>query len=55
VKYDYWERSRKSEDFVEIHYDSLRAHPLYVPANLRADFHPKQTELSEELANRPGG
>jgi hypothetical protein len=55
VKYDYWERSRKSENFVEIDYDSLQAHPLYIPANLRGDFRPKQTELSEESAGRPGG
>lgn len=45
VKYDYWYRTQRRliEHPYEIHYESLESHPLFVPAEKRKDFEPRQT------------
>jgi hypothetical protein len=52
VKYAYWDQHTKSVPFIELEYESLTGHPLYVPAALRRDFGPLQTDL-EEPGARP--
>jgi hypothetical protein len=45
VKYEYWEGSPKSFPYVELPYDLLRRHPLFVSDELRRRFRPKQTAV----------
>jgi hypothetical protein len=44
VKYDYWDSHEKSVPFVEVAYESLRAHPMYVPDEQRKSFGHWQTQ-----------
>lgn len=44
VKYDYWDSHPKSVPFLELDYESLRSHPLWVAEEERHDFGPLQTE-----------
>jgi len=44
VKYCYWDSHPKSVPFMELEYDSLRSHPLWVSDEQRRDFGPLQTE-----------
>jgi hypothetical protein len=44
VKYDYWDSHEKSVPFVEVPYESLRAHPMYVPDEQRKSFGHWQTQ-----------
>lgn len=43
VKYAYWDSHPKSVPFLELEYEALRSHPLWVPDDLRRDFEPLQT------------
>lgn len=43
VKYEYWDSHDKKVPYVEVEYNSLRAHPMYIPPELRKDFGPLQT------------
>ena len=43
VKYAYWDSHDKSVPFLELEYEALRSHPLWVPEGLRRDFGPLQT------------
>lgn len=45
VKYEYWDAHHKHVPFMEVDYESLRAHQMYVPAQLRKDFGPLQTSV----------
>ena len=38
VKYDYWDSHEKLVPFVEVPYDSLRAHPMFVSEDQRKSF-----------------
>jgi hypothetical protein len=45
VKYDYWDTHEKKVPFLELEYESLRSHPMFVPDELRRGFAPFQTQL----------
>jgi hypothetical protein len=45
LKYDHWDSSQKPANFVEIDYESLRNHPLYVAKEHRVNFHFRQTAV----------
>jgi hypothetical protein len=45
VKYDYWDTHDKSVPFLEVAYESLRDHPLYVPDEQRQSFGHWQTQV----------
>lgn len=44
VKYSYWDAHEKSVPYEELEYESLRAHPMFVPEALRQHFGPLQTQ-----------
>jgi hypothetical protein len=44
VKYDYWDAHDKSVPFLEVDYETLRDHPLYVPDDQRKSFGHWQTQ-----------
>jgi len=44
LKYEYWEQHPKPFSYLEIEYESLRSHPLFVADDLRRTFGPLQTE-----------
>jgi hypothetical protein len=44
VKYDYWDSHAKSVPFLEVPYESLREHPLFVPDDQRKTFGHWQTQ-----------
>ncbi|MGH9105582.1 MAG: hypothetical protein ACRDZX_07040 [Acidimicrobiales bacterium] len=44
LKYTYWDAHGKRVPYLELEYESLRAHPLFVPEGQRANFGPLQTE-----------
>jgi hypothetical protein len=43
VKYQYWNEHPKRFAYLELPYDRLVSHPLYLEKELRARFQPKQT------------
>lgn len=43
VKYNYWDSHEKRAPFLEVEYEALRRHPLWVPEDQRANFGPLQT------------
>lgn len=43
IKYEYWDSHEKSVPFLELEYNSLSRHPLYVPPDQRKNFGPLQT------------
>lgn len=45
-KYEYWEKEQKDRLFnsLELEYETLSAHSLWLPKETRADFAPEQTE-----------
>jgi hypothetical protein len=45
-KYEYWEKEQKDRiiNSLELEYETLSAHPLWLPKETRADFAPEQTE-----------
>lgn len=45
IKYDYWQTHPKTAPFLELQYESMRAHHLFIPDELRRDFGPLQTDL----------
>jgi hypothetical protein len=45
LKYEYWNSSPKPAKFVEVDYESLRDHPLYVAKEHRVNFGCKQTAV----------
>jgi hypothetical protein len=45
LKYEYWDSHDRPFPNREVDYDSLPAHPLFVPAGLRSEFAPKQTTV----------
>jgi hypothetical protein len=45
IKYDYWQTHPKTVPFREVQYESIRAHPRFIPDDLRRDFGPLQTEF----------
>jgi hypothetical protein len=45
--YDYWDSAPKPPWFLELDYESLSAHPLFVSEGLRADFSIKQTAIGD--------
>jgi hypothetical protein len=45
VKYDYWDAHDKSVPFLEVAYESLRDHPLYVADEQRKSFGHWQTQV----------
>ena len=47
VKYDYWDRHQRGEiaNAFEVDYEDLSSHPLWLPKELRADFHSRQWHL----------
>ncbi len=44
VKYAYWDAHPKKVPYMELAYESLAAHPLFVPEGLRQGFGPLQTQ-----------
>jgi hypothetical protein len=44
VKYAYWDAHQKAVPYLELKYEWLRAHPMFVPAERRRDFAPLQTQ-----------
>jgi hypothetical protein len=44
VKYAYWDAHQKAAPYLELKYEWLRAHPMFVPAERRRDFAPLQTQ-----------
>jgi hypothetical protein len=44
VKYSYWDTHEKSVPFLELEYEALRSHPLFVPDEQRKAFGPLQTQ-----------
>jgi len=44
VKYAYWDAHEKRAPFLELEYEALRRHPLWVPEERRKSFGPLQTE-----------
>lgn len=46
LKYEYWDSSPKPARFMELCYESLAGHPLYIAQEQRADFDCKQTTAS---------
>jgi len=44
VKYNYWDTHEKSVPFLEVEYESLRAHPMFVTDELRKGFGHWQTQ-----------
>lgn len=45
TKYDYWDSRPKVPKYLEVSYDELAGHPLFVEQALRKQFRPKQTRL----------
>ncbi len=45
LKYEYWDSHPKPPLHVEIEFEDLSDHPLFIAAPFRAGFGPKQTEL----------
>lgn len=45
VKYGYWDSHTKSVPFLELEYEALRRHPLWVDDDQRRGFGPLQTAL----------
>jgi hypothetical protein len=43
IKYAYWAASARPPHYLELHYDTLREHPLYVPTEGRVSFGRKET------------
>lgn len=43
TKYDYWASHEKKAPFLELEYESLRQHPLFIPDDQRRNFAPVQT------------
>jgi hypothetical protein len=43
LKYAYWDSRPKLVPFLELEYEALRSHPLWVPDEQRHDFGPLQT------------
>jgi hypothetical protein len=58
-RYEYWDSSPKEFPFLELDYDVIKDHPLYVPAEQRVEFGPKQTAVGRwsgaHGVQRPGG
>ena len=46
VKYDFWRRFQRTviTNWLEVEYENLAAHPLWVDERERADFGPRQTK-----------
>lgn len=44
VKYDYWEQN-KPANWIDVEYESLKKHPLWIDKQYRKNFSPKQTSL----------
>lgn len=44
VKYDYWDSHEKLAPFIEVPYESLQAHPMWVPEDQRKSFGHWQTQ-----------
>ena len=44
LKYAYWDAHNKYVPYLELKYECLRAHPMFVPAERRRDFAPLQTQ-----------
>jgi hypothetical protein len=44
LKYAYWDAHNKHVPYLEIKYQWLRAHPMFVPAERRRQFAPLQTQ-----------
>jgi hypothetical protein len=47
IKYRYWDKVQRQKvlHYVEMEYEFLSAHPLWIQKDFRKDFHPKQTFL----------
>nr|MDQ6946922.1 hypothetical protein [Actinomycetota bacterium] len=45
IKYEYWDSSPKPAQYLELDYECLRGHPLYVAKESREHFGRKQTNL----------
>lgn len=43
IKYEYWDSHPKKAPYLELPYESLRDHPMYVQPEQRKDFGPLQT------------
>jgi hypothetical protein len=52
VKYDYWESHEKTVPFLELEYESLREHPLFIPDHQRRVFEIAQTKLGPDHSHR---
>lgn len=50
IKYDYWQAHPKAVPFLELPYESIRDHPLFVPDELRREFGPWQTHPCSHLS-----
>ena len=50
LKYKRWNEEQKNKipNYLELEYESLSKHPLWVPKEKRVNFHPKQTTLQNE-------
>ncbi len=49
IQYEYWDRVVKPmiKNWIEVEYESLSAHPLWIDKELRKDFRPNQTKVEE--------
>jgi hypothetical protein len=45
IKYDYWDSQPKNFPFLEVEYDSIQTHPLFVDSLQRHSFRAKQTKI----------
>jgi hypothetical protein len=45
TKYDYWVSHEKKAPFLELEYESLRQHPIFIPDDQRRNFGALQTRL----------
>lgn len=45
IKYEYWDSHEKDFPYLELRYDRLAGHPMYVERRLRKSFQMKQTKV----------
>lgn len=50
VQYTFWDRVQRHwvKNYMEVNYEDLSEHELWVPKEDRLDFHPKQTEVEDD-------
>jgi len=49
IKYDYWDTHAKDFPYLEVGYDTISSHPMFVDSDQRRTFHAKQTKIKPEV------